>query len=89
LVYIGNVGTGFSEMFLASLLRRLKGLETEKPNVRLPFKDVIWVKPRLVCEIKYAEFTPGGILRAPVFLRLRPDKNPKEVTFQEQDLKGP
>ncbi len=81
LVPIGKVGTGFSESFLQELKRSLKKREVKQE------KGVVWVKPDLVCEIKYLEFTPGGIVRAPVFLRLRPDKNPQEVTFKEQQIR--
>jgi bifunctional non-homologous end joining protein LigD len=41
-------------------------------------RDVTWVKPELVAEIKFLEVTPDGLLRAPVFMRLRPDKDPEE-----------
>lgn len=87
LVYVGNVGTGFTESFLSQLLKKLKRLETKKSPLDVAVKEAVWVKPQLVCEIKYLEFTPQGILRAPVFLHLRPDKNREEVTFKDQDLK--
>ncbi len=87
LVYIGNVGTGFTESFLADLAGRLKKLETGTPPLHVPQKGIVWIRPQLVCEIKYLEFTPAGILRAPVFLRLRPDKNAQDITFKEQELR--
>jgi bifunctional non-homologous end joining protein LigD len=93
LIYIGKVGTGFTEAFLRELLQRLKKIELKKPlNVEniargdLPVETTHWLRPELVCEIKYLEFTDAGKLRAPVFERLRPDKNPEEVTFKEQDI---
>src|SRR6202022_4632338 len=48
-------------------------------------RDVTWVKPELVAEIKYLEVTPDGLLRAPVFLGLRPDKDPKECVREAPD----
>ena len=78
--YVGKVGTGFSEAFLRDLLELLKPLELDQP----PVKGIKPVKPEFVCEIKYLEFTHGGIIRSPVFLRMRPDKSPKEVTFKDQ-----
>jgi bifunctional non-homologous end joining protein LigD len=45
-------------------------------------RDVTWVKPELVAEIKYLEITPDGLLRAPVFIALRTDKDPKEPQDQ-------
>ena len=53
-------------------------------NVSLTFggvkalRDVTWVKPELVAEIKFLEFTPDGLLRAPVFIALRSDKEPQQ-----------
>lgn len=87
LVYIGNVGTGFTDSFLAQLYVQLKKLEIALSPVQAVVKGIIWVKPIIVCEIKYLEFTPAAIVRAAVFLRLRPDKAAHEVTFQEQDLR--
>jgi bifunctional non-homologous end joining protein LigD len=49
-------------------------------------QEIVWVEPRYVAEIKYAEWTEGGNLRAPVFLRLRPDVDPGSVTRQEDRL---
>jgi bifunctional non-homologous end joining protein LigD len=82
LVYVGNVGTGFNDRNLPVLWRELEKRVTPK----CPFKSVppmlrqaTWVKPELVCECKYAEWTRDGKLRAPVFLGLRTDKSPEEV----------
>lgn len=92
LEYIGKVGTGFTEGFLRDLLVRLQKIETQKPlEVENIFRGDLpasmhWVKPQLVCEIKYLEFTEAGKIRAPVFMRLRHDKNPEEITFKEQDI---
>lgn len=85
LQYIGCVGTGFSEELIKDLYKQLHALETTKnPVPPVPGKDIFWVKPKLVCEIKFAEFTRFTIMRSPVFLRLRFDKKPRQCTFEDQ-----
>ena len=80
--YAGNVGSGFDEVTLATVKQRCEDLRSakspfaEKPPVT---GTVTWVKPELVAEVKFAEWTPDGHLRAPVFLRLRDDVDPKGV----------
>ncbi|MDQ2945617.1 MAG: DNA ligase D, partial [Acidobacteriota bacterium] len=82
LVHTGQVGTGFNDRSLAEIYKKLEPLITDKsPFANKPnrvLRKMTWVKPELVAQIKYLEFTPDGILRAPVFLGLRTDKNPKE-----------
>ena len=81
LAWAGNVGTGFDQALMADIFNRLQPLQTtrcpfaERP--KLP-KDVVWVRPELVCTVKYAEWTREGRLRAPVFVGLRTDLDPKE-----------
>lgn len=73
--YCGNVGTGFNDRTLVDLATRLAPLaRTTSPFVEgtVP-RGVQYVEPRLVCEVEYAEFTPDGNLRHPVFLGLRDD----------------
>jgi DNA ligase D-like protein (predicted ligase) len=82
LVYAGKVGTGFDDATLQRLGKQLAQLETTtSPFVGdgLPRRGVHWVKPRLVAQIGFTEWTPGGKLRHPRFLGLREDKDPKEV----------
>lgn len=87
LQYAGRVGSGFSEKTLASLLRTLTPLRTdENPLVGVPAldaRDALWVRPELVGEVEYGEFTPGGILRHPRWRGLRPDKAPGEVRRED------
>jgi len=85
LIYIGHTGTGFTTQALKDMSAMLKPLVQSQS----PFEEVVktnqpvtWVKPKLVCEIKYTEWTSDGRMRHPVFLRLRPDKKPSEVTMQ-------
>lgn len=83
LVYDGNVGTGFDEAQLRDLKQRMDELRTEscpfavEPPVRA---QVVWVRPELVAEVRYSERTESGYLRVAVFLRLRDDKPPGDVT---------
>ncbi|KQZ84555.1 ATP-dependent DNA ligase [Microbacterium sp. Root166] len=87
LQYAGRVGTGFSDSTLKTLLRTLTPLRTdENPLVGVPSadaRDALWVRPELVCEVEYGEFTPGGILRHPRWRGLRPDKNPADVRRED------
>ena len=79
--YAGKVGTGFDERTLRDLDERLRRLETsESPFAdKVPGRDVHFVKPELVCEIGFTEWTVDGRLRHPRFLGLRRDKKPREV----------
>lgn len=81
--YAGRVGTGFTSATLASLGRSLAPLGTDRnPFAGVPgadAADAIWVEPRYVGEVEFAEFTPGGILRHARWRGLRPDRDPAEV----------
>ncbi|MCK5577612.1 MAG: DNA ligase D [Dehalococcoidales bacterium] len=72
-----NVGSGFDNDTLLKLKKQLEAISIEKsPFFREPEQTagVTWVKPELVVEVKFAEWTQDGCLRAPVFLRVRDDK---------------
>ena len=86
LVWAGNCGTGFSEAETERLLGKLKPLKRKTsplsvvpkmPRVRR--EDVVWVNPKLVAEVAFAEWTRDGRLRAPSYKRLREDKPPSDV----------
>jgi len=82
LKYAGHVGTGYDGKLLSSVMGKLKPLERKaSPFVDTPKTNTPahWVKPELVAEIAFAEWTREGILRQPVFLGLRIDKDPKTV----------
>jgi bifunctional non-homologous end joining protein LigD len=92
LIHVGQVGSGFDQKLLDELWKVLQKLETKKN----PFfgevealRRVFWVKPELVAEIEYAQWTggtnegSGPKLRAPVFLGLRDDKDPKECVLED------
>jgi len=81
LVWAGNVGTGFDQKTLAMLRERLNPLTVPHspfPDSPKVGKDVTWVKSELVAEVKFANWTGEGRLRAPVYLGLRPDVNPSD-----------
>ncbi|UFW46528.1 MULTISPECIES: non-homologous end-joining DNA ligase [Bradyrhizobium] len=80
--YIGHVGTGFSHQVLKELHGKLVRLRTGKSPFPAKVKDeqvTTWVRPSLVAEVKFAEWTSKGELRQPVYLGLRSDKKAKEV----------
>ena len=91
LIHVGQAGSGFDQKSLEEVWQLLKKIETKKN----PFfgdveslRKVSWVKPELVAEIEYAEWTKGADggspkLRAPVFLGLRDDKDPKDCLLEE------
>jgi bifunctional non-homologous end joining protein LigD len=84
--WVGNCGTGFTEQTIEELLEAMKPLVRKTsplavvpkmPKVRK--EDVTWVEPKLVCEVRFAQWTHDGHLRAPVFEGLRDDKSAREV----------
>ncbi|HEY0312156.1 MAG TPA: DNA ligase D [Allosphingosinicella sp.] len=80
--YVGKVGTGFSMDVMHDLLARMEKLEVDKAPAAVPRPDARgahWVKPQLVCEVAFTEFTAEGVVRHPSFLGLRADKKAKEV----------
>jgi bifunctional non-homologous end joining protein LigD len=85
LVYIGHSGGGFNDEGLRDIKKKLDSLVI----VKSPFKrkirtnsPVTWVKPELVCEVSFSEWTDEGLMRHPVFLGLRADKKPSEVSME-------
>ena len=92
LVYTGNVGTGFNDREIDRLLKKLKPLERNTPPFREVPKmprirkgDVVWVEPKLVAEVEFAEWTHDGHLRAPSYKGLREDKEATEVRREEPE----
>jgi len=90
LVHVGQAGTGFDQKLLKSVFDVVKEREVAKSPFHglVDAKKVHWVKPELVAEIKFGEWThetsDGGLkLRAPVFIGLREDKDPKECVFDQ------
>ena len=87
LVYTGHSGTGFNETELNRVMKLLRPLETPqspfdpKPKTN---ERAHWVKPTVVAQIKFTEWTTDGKLRHPVYLGLRDDKKPQDVTREKQ-----
>jgi DNA ligase D-like protein (predicted ligase)/DNA ligase D-like protein (predicted polymerase)/DNA ligase D-like protein (predicted 3'-phosphoesterase) len=76
LKYLGKVGTGFDEGALHAISALLKKLTiTIRPVKDKPIDNstTVWVEPKLMCEVAYASLTSAGMLREPVFIRMRPD----------------
>jgi bifunctional non-homologous end joining protein LigD len=92
LTHAGQVGTGFNEKSLKEIYSKLEPLIIKKKpfsGTVKALRDVTWVEPELVAQIKYLEMTQDGLLRAPVFLGLRPDKDPKECLRETSPVEQP
>lgn len=87
LQYVGKVGTGFTDRVLAQLAGRLAGLaQAGSPFVEVPrehARDAHWVRPELVGEVGFGEWTPEGRLRHPTWRGLRPDIPVQDVRRAE------
>ncbi len=85
--YVGRVGTGFDAAERERLLRLLAPLQRPAPEVAdLPpadAVDAVWVRPEVVGEVRFGEWTAGGRLRHPVWRGLRPDTAPADVTVEQ------
>ena len=89
--YIGHVGTGFSHAALEELHGKLIRLKTAKSPFTRKVKDeavTTWVKPALVAEVKFTEWTSSGEMRHPVYLGLREDKRAGDVVRENETHKG-
>jgi bifunctional non-homologous end joining protein LigD len=88
LAFASHVGSGIDDASLPALKAKLEKLQTktcpfaEKPELHSP---TTWVKPELVAEVKFQSWTDEGRLRAPVFLRLRDDVEPRSVRRAADD----
>ncbi len=85
LAYIGTVGTGFGNDEMREIRARLEPARRARPPAEgAPAgRGTVWVEPDLVCEVRFKEWTEGGHLRHPVFLRLRDDKTVEECLTPE------
>lgn len=83
--YVAHTGGGFNHQTLAQTYKLMQPLKTtdcpfvDKPKTNEP---VQWVKPKLVAQVKFSEWTADGRMRHPVFLGLRQDKKPQECVFE-------
>jgi bifunctional non-homologous end joining protein LigD len=83
--HAGQVGTGFDQKQMKAIYGRLQPLITKtNPLANKPaIKDATWVRPELVCQVRFLEWTKDKILRAPVFIGLRDDKSVQEAVREE------
>jgi bifunctional non-homologous end joining protein LigD len=84
LQFIGSAGTGFDQKTQKSLLAQLEKLKVAHSPLRVPPKlreHVDWVRPEMVAQIKFANWTEDDHLRAPVFLGIRKDRAPQDCTL--------
>jgi bifunctional non-homologous end joining protein LigD len=91
LIYVGHTGGGFTRASLKEMYERLRKLNRKTS----PFKTeprtnepATWVKPVIVVQVKFSEWTADGRLRQPVFLGIRDDKAAREVTFEGESLQS-
>jgi bifunctional non-homologous end joining protein LigD len=112
LVYAGRVGTGFSDELLGELKEMLDPIVRDEPPCLGPLvesakeprssgeipetKTTTWVEAKYPCEVRFREWTPDGLLRHAAFLRMRPDKDPRDAVrqnmhqvYEEDDVKPP
>jgi bifunctional non-homologous end joining protein LigD len=90
LVYSGRVGTGFGDALLGELKGLLDPIVRREPPCAPPVgaavipdtKTTTWVDPVYACEVRFREWTPDGVLRHPAFMRMRPDKHPRDCERQ-------
>ena len=88
-VYVGHTGGGFTREGLAGMYARLRPLERRTPpfvNPPRTNEPAHWVSPRIVVEVKFAEWTSDRLLRQPIFLGVRDDKDAREVTIEAVSL---
>lgn len=90
LIYVGTCGSGLSEQQIDDLYRKFEVLKTETPvfqiHEHLKGREAVWLTPKLVCEVKFSEWTTSNVMRHPVFLRLREDKTiPVDVLASTAD----
>jgi len=84
-IYVGHTGGGFTQKGLEGMHRRLKPLERKtSPFEEMPKTNekAHWVKPEVVVEVKFNEWTADRRLRQPIFLGVRDDKDPRKVTVE-------
>lgn len=84
--YVGHAGGGFDSEGLLDMKKRLDRIRADCPFEKVPKTNekATWVKPKLVCEVKFQEWTKDGLMRQPVFLGIREDKRPEEVSREKE-----
>jgi bifunctional non-homologous end joining protein LigD len=83
--FVGHTGSGFDFGQLDEIYEKLKGIQIEKcPIDYVPYtnRPPVWIRPELVAEVKFSDWTSEKIMRAPIFLRFREDKAPKDCLIE-------
>jgi bifunctional non-homologous end joining protein LigD len=83
--FVGHTGSGFDFIQLDEIYKKLQAMRIDKcPIDYVPYtnRDPIWIKPELVAEIKFSDWTEEKIMRAPIFLRFREDKSPRDCFIE-------
>jgi bifunctional non-homologous end joining protein LigD len=83
--FVGHVGSGFDHQAVRDIYSKLQDIRTDSMAIKtLPYKNrrTTWVKPVLVAEVRFTQWTKDGIMRAPIFLRFRSDKSPQECILE-------
>ncbi|HEU5119939.1 MAG TPA: non-homologous end-joining DNA ligase, partial [Candidatus Nitrosocosmicus sp.] len=85
--FVGHTGSGFDSISLAQIYEKVQNLRTEECAIGyVPYtnREPIWVKPEIVAEIKFSDWTRDNIMKSPIFLRLREDKKPEECFIEKE-----
>ena len=92
LTYVGNCGSGYSVSEQKRLLTKMKRLQSEKnpfdKKIQLKGRKPNWVKPKLICEVKFSEWTNNGVMRHPIYKGLRDAKEVREIGSLEPTKKS-
>ena len=101
LIHVGNVGSGFNQKMLTEIKHKLDAIKVDQTSLSHPFKappKTTWVKPILVAQVEFGDWTIGGHIRHPIFKGFRMDKEPKtivreqvkeQLTATENEIKQP
>jgi bifunctional non-homologous end joining protein LigD len=90
-VYVGHMGGGFTRLGLREMYELLRPLIRKKPPFVAPPRTnetATWVKPEIVVEVKFNEWTADGRLRQPIFVGIRDDKDARDVTREATSLQS-
>ena len=83
--FVGHTGSGFDFVQLDEIYKKLQAMRIDKcPIDYVPYtnRDPTWIRPELVAEIKFSDWTEEKIMRAPIFLRFREDKSPRDCFIE-------
>ena len=83
--FVGHTGSGFDFVQLDEIYKKLQAMQIDKsPIDYVPYtnRDPTWIRPELIAEIKFSDWTEEKIMRAPIFLRFREDKSPRDCFIE-------